>query len=186
MLILIDYDNDIDNTIVKQITNKICETYDCNFFDIKKISENIKDIQSLKFITLKKILDSDFSEIGKNVVYLGDNPCVAGGDIIVMKHNEEPRFMNYVLNADCSQKQKSKGKAKLKVVHISATAIGDVMVSLPDKDTQINIANYLDEKCRIIDKLTNKKKIKIDKLNQYKKSLIYEYVTGKKRVLLYD
>lgn len=68
MLILIDYDNDIDNTIVKQITNKICETYDCNFFDIKKISENIKDIQSLKFITLKKILDSDFSEIGKNVV----------------------------------------------------------------------------------------------------------------------
>lgn len=121
-------------------------------------------------------------EIGKNIVYLGDNPCVAGGDIIVMKHNEEPRFMNYALNADCSQKQKSKGKAKLKVVHISATAIGDVMVALPDKDTQIIIANYLDEKCRIIDKLFDEKEIKIDKLNQYKKSLIYEYVTGKKRV----
>lgn len=121
-------------------------------------------------------------EIGKNIVYLGDNPCVAGGDIIVMKHNEEPRFMNYALNADCSQKQKSKGKAKLKVVHISATAIGDVMVALPDKDTQIIIANYLDEKCRIIDKLLDEKEIKIDKLNQYKKSLIYEYVTGKKRV----
>lgn len=44
------------------------------------------------------------------------------------------------------------------------------------------IADYLDHKCDQIDKLIALKQQKIEKLQQYKKSLIYEYVTGKKEV----
>lgn len=119
-------------------------------------------------------------EIGKNVVYLGNEKCLAGGDIIVMKHHQDPAFLNYALNSIYSQKQKSYGKAKLKVVHISADNIGNVKIALPPLNEQQRIATYLDNKCAKIDRLIAIKQEKIDKLNDYKKSLIYEYVTGKK------
>ena len=48
------------------------------------------------------------------------------------------------------------------------------------KEEQQQIADYLDGKCSKIDALIAIKQQKIDKLTQYKKSLIYEYVTGKK------
>lgn len=121
-------------------------------------------------------------EIGKNVVYLGNEKCLAGGDIIVMKHHQDPAFLNYALNSIYSQKQKSYGKAKLKVVHISADNIGNVKIALPPLDEQQQIATYLDDKCAKIDRLIAIKQEKIDKLNDYKKSLIYEYVTGKREV----
>lgn len=119
-------------------------------------------------------------EIGKNVVYLGNEKCLAGGDIIVMKHHQDPDFLNYALNSIYSQKQKSYGKAKLKVVHISADNIGNVKIALPPLDEQQRIATYLDDKCAKIDRLIAIKQEKINKLNDYKKSFIYEYVTGKK------
>ena len=122
-------------------------------------------------------------EIGKNIVYLGTEKCLAGGDIIIMKHNQEARFLNYAMNCIRSQMQKSYGKAKLKVVHISAYNIGNIYIALPNKVVQTEIADYLDKKCSEIDALAKIKQKKIDMLNEYKKSLIYEYVTGKKEVV---
>lgn len=55
-------------------------------------------------------------------------------------------------------------------------------VLIPPRDEQIAIAAYLDKKCSQIDQLIAIKQKKIEKLEQYKKSLIYEYVTGKKEV----
>lgn len=52
----------------------------------------------------------------------------------------------------------------------------------PPIEVQKKIANHLDHKCAQIDKLITLKQQKIEKLQQYKKSLIYEYVTGKKEV----
>ena len=54
---------------------------------------------------------------------------------------------------------------------------------LPSKEEQQQIAEYLDQKCEQIDRLIAIKQQKIEKLQQYKKSLIYEYVTGKKEVI---
>jgi type I restriction enzyme S subunit len=55
------------------------------------------------------------------------------------------------------------------------------MLSLP-LDDQIQIAKYLDEQCLKVDSIIESKKEQLTKITQYKKSLIYEYVTGKKRV----
>ena len=52
----------------------------------------------------------------------------------------------------------------------------------PPIDEQIEIATYLDQKCAEIDELIRKKEELITYLETYKKSLIYEYVTGKKEV----
>jgi len=53
---------------------------------------------------------------------------------------------------------------------------------LPPKDEQQEIVAYLDKKWAQIDRLIAIKQSKIEKLEQYKRSLIYEYVTGKKEV----
>lgn len=55
-------------------------------------------------------------------------------------------------------------------------------VLIPPHDEQIAIAEYLDIKCSQVDRLIAIKQAKIEKLNEYKKSLIYEYVTGEKEV----
>ncbi len=57
-------------------------------------------------------------------------------------------------------------------------------VLLPPPDEQIAIAEYLRLKCSQIDRFISIKQEKIEKLEQYKRSLIYEYVTGKKEVRL--
>ena len=56
------------------------------------------------------------------------------------------------------------------------------VVCIPPLSEQREIADYLDRKCADIDALIALKQQKIEELKQYKKSLIYEYVTGKKQV----
>lgn len=55
-------------------------------------------------------------------------------------------------------------------------------IPLPIFDEQQQIADYLDKKCSAIDSAIAKKQAIIDKLTAYKKSLIYEVVTGKREV----
>lgn len=56
-------------------------------------------------------------------------------------------------------------------------------IVVPSKDEQQEIADYLDAKCAEIDNLISKKEQYITEIENYKKSLIYEYVTGKKEVI---
>lgn len=55
--------------------------------------------------------------------------------------------------------------------------------SLPPIEEQQSIVQYLTEKSSVIDRVIDVKQHKIEKLNEYKKSLIYEYVTGKREVV---
>ena len=65
---------------------------------------------------------------------------------------------------------------------LSVSTIQNITTCLPSFDEQTEIAKYLDEKCSIIDNLVTKKETIICELETYRKSLIYEYVTGKKEV----
>lgn len=164
---------------------EIYSKYDDAFFKCLS-STNIELISSPKYITKGDILFAGtgelIEEIGKNVVYMGNELCIAGGDIIVMKHSQNPIFFNYALNSIHSQIQKSKGKAKLKVVHISATDIGNILIAIPPLKEQEEIATFLDKKCLEINNIIANKLKQLEILKEYKKSIIYEYVTGKKEV----
>lgn len=61
--------------------------------------------------------------------------------------------------------------------------LNSVRFPLPKKDEQRQIADYLDNKCSEIDKVISDKEQLIEKLTEYKKSLIYECVTGKRKVV---
>lgn len=60
--------------------------------------------------------------------------------------------------------------------------IDNLYIAIPSNDEQGKIADFLDKKCCEIQNAILLKKSKTEKLQQYKKSLIYEYVTGKKAV----
>lgn len=66
--------------------------------------------------------------------------------------------------------------------NLSSALIADFNVTLPPIDEQINICKTVDKRLPHIDDVTKQKEAIIDKLNAYKKSLIYEVVTGKKEV----
>lgn len=66
--------------------------------------------------------------------------------------------------------------------HLYQGQFYDFEYTYPSLFEQQQIADYLDEKCEKINRIIEIKKSKIEKLQDYKKSLIYEYVTGKKEV----
>ena len=66
--------------------------------------------------------------------------------------------------------------------NISQDKLKNLWLPVPPLTEQQSIANYLDEKTSQIDSLIALKQEKIQELKDYKKSIIYEYVTGKKRV----
>lgn len=165
---------------------EIYSKYDNQFSDCLSRT-NSEKISQTQYFSYGDILFAGtgelVEEIGKNIVYLGYEKCLAGGDIIVVKHLQNPKFLNYALNSNYCIIQKRLNKIKLKVVHISANEIKNILVVLPSLNEQKEIADYLDKKCAKIDVLIEKKQQFLTELATYKKSLIYEYVTGKKEVV---
>lgn len=68
------------------------------------------------------------------------------------------------------------------IIHLYQNVFEKMPVILPPPSEQQSIADYLDKKCAEIDRMIEIKKEKIEKLKTYKKSIIFEYVTGKKEV----
>lgn len=67
--------------------------------------------------------------------------------------------------------------------NVSGSSIGNFPILVPPESEQRSIASYLDTKSSEIDSLIALKQQKIEELKDYKKSVIYEYVTGKKEVV---
>lgn len=61
--------------------------------------------------------------------------------------------------------------------------LAELLYPLPPIDEQNNIVNYIDEQIARTNEIIADKKLQIETLDDYKKSLIYEYVTGKKEVV---
>lgn len=68
---------------------------------------------------------------------------------------------------------------KATIPHFTKDKLSTMPIPLPSLEEQQAIASYLDDKCSEIDNLIEVKHQKIEKLKDYKKSVIYEAVTGK-------
>ena len=71
---------------------------------------------------------------------------------------------------------------RVKMPKINKEELDQITILVPPINEQKEIASYLDEKTAQIDSLIALKQEKITELKDYKKSIIYEYVTGKKKV----
>lgn len=67
--------------------------------------------------------------------------------------------------------------------NITQTQLGNIVVALPQISEQVEICSFLDDKYSEIDRLIAAKQQLLAELESYKKSVIYEYVTGKKEVI---
>ena len=91
------------------------------------------------------ITGESVEEIAKSCVYMGTETCYAGGDIVVMKHEQNPKYIAYALSTQNAQIQKSKGKVKSKVVHSSIPALKEITIPLPSLEEQAHIVAILDK-----------------------------------------
>ena len=127
------------------------------------------------------------SLVGKCAIFEKQNENIAYNDhIIRVKLNDycSSRFFRWYLLAQS-------GKTEI-ALHINTSAgqytisgqgLRDIYVSLPPLNEQMQIVEYLEEKCLIFDGVIKDKQDMIEDLEAYKKSLIYEVVTGKRRVV---
>ncbi len=90
------------------------------------------------------ITSEDIPLVGNSVAYLGKEKIMVGGDIVVMKHNQDPRYMAYALSTSDAIKQKGKGKVKSKVVHTNVPSLQEIIIPIPPMEEQQRIADILD------------------------------------------
>lgn len=90
------------------------------------------------------ITGESVEEIAKSCAYIGNERCLAGGDIVVLKHNQDAKYLSYALSTAEAQMQKSRGKVKSKVVHSSVPAIKEIVVPIPPLEVQREIVRILD------------------------------------------
>ncbi len=91
------------------------------------------------------ITGESVEEIAKSCAYLGNDKCLAGGDIVVLKHEQNPKYLAYALSTTNAQLQKSKGRVKSKVVHSNVPAISSIVVPIPPLEEQERIANLIEK-----------------------------------------
>lgn len=114
-----------------------------------------------------------------------EDAAFAGFVIRFRPNNQEellPEFSKYYFRSEAHRKFFVKEMNLVTRASLSQELLKKLPVLLPPLEEQRKIAEYLDEKCSEIDKLIAKKEELLADLESYKKSLIYEYVTGKKKV----
>ncbi len=116
------------------------------------------------------------------VKYIEENICIQNSIMIVRSKHHCNRFLRYLVESLIKRDYVDFVCNKATIPHFTKDKLANVPYAFPKLTEQQAIANYLDEKCADIDSLIQTKLSKIDSLKEYKKSVIYEYVTGKREV----
>ena len=126
---------------------EIYTTYDI-WFDECVSHTSLEYVSSPKYFEHGDILfavtGESIEDIAKSTAYVGYDRCLAGGDIVVLKHKQNPKYLAYVLSTTNARKQKSAGKVKSKVVHASISSIESIMIPVPPLPIQGEIVRILD------------------------------------------
>lgn len=99
-----------------------------------------------------------------------------------VKTNYLPKYLYYWIYSLVKQNYIDYTCNKATIPHFTKEKLEGMPIAISDKITQQEIIVYLDKKCTAIDTTIEQKQKLIEKLTEYKKSLIYECVTGKKEI----
>ena len=127
---------------------EIYTKYDLYVRDVNTFTDisSVKEDKSVSYgDVLFAITGEKIEEIGKSVVYLADYKSYVGGDIVVLKHNQNPNYLAHVLNTKNLRRQKSFGKNKSKVVHMSIKDIEKLYIPVLPLEVQNEVARILDQ-----------------------------------------
>lgn len=154
--------------------------------DLVFISQKSNDLLSKSVVHAGDILIVRDGSIGVSCVVPKrfDGANVVSMIIMTVDEDNDPNFICYLLNSFIGKHQFELTKIGSALTHTSVGTVSNLQMLIPPLDEQIEIVKKLDEATEKVDRLMEIKIRKIAELNKYKKSLIYEYVTGKKEVIL--
>ncbi|MCT7570854.1 restriction endonuclease subunit S [Aliarcobacter butzleri] len=122
-------------------------------------------------------------DIGKCIVYVGNETVYVGGDVIIFKQSSESSlYLSYVFNSKGVIAQKMLSAKGEIIVHTYASSLREILFPLPPLEEQLQIAEYIENEFNQIDKLIEKTTKEIELIKEYKISLINEAVSGKIKV----
>lgn len=133
------------------------------------------------------LLVKDGAGIGKcariDSLPLGES--TVNGSLAVITPNEDLdyRYEYYYLQCNVFQNIIARLRNGMGVPHLTQEAMKEIVIPLPPREEQEQIANFLDTECRKIDEIIELKNLLIIELEMYKRSLIFETVTGKRKVV---
>lgn len=155
--------------------------------NIDSFSENFIETDSQYDTTQANLCRKGDVIFGKLRPYLGKAKVITelsccSSEFVVLK-GAVPRYLRYLMLSSGFIEVVNASTYGTKMPRANADFIFNVSVVNPPLEEQQAIADYLDTKCAEIDALISLKQSKIEALKEYKKSIIYEYITGKKEVL---
>lgn len=152
-----------------------------DFSDNVYVKTNISD----KYITKRGDIlvcsrNGSRNLIGKNALIDKDYGYTFGAFMTIVR-TKYYKFVHYFLNSNIFDAQSSLFLTST-VNQLTLGVFNNMNLVLPSEEEQQQIVDYLDNKCSEIDKIISEKEQLVKDLEIYKKSLIYECVTGKRQV----
>ena len=124
--------------------------------------------------------------VGKTFYYTSNyGTCAFAGYLIKARFNQDkmnPKFVYYTTLGIGYENWKNTVFTQATIQNIGADKYAQLYITVPSTKEQNEIIAYLDTQCKAIDDVIHSKYQQLSTIQQHKKSLIYEYVTGKKRV----
>ena len=129
----------------------------------------------------------DRDKLGRGCVWHGEiEPCLHQNHVFAVQTNEAvllPEFLEYLTASDVGRSYFD--VTAIKTTNLACTSSSKVLaftIPLPPIEEQIEIVGFIKKRSLELDKLIMKKELLVQELERYKKSLIYEVVTGKREV----
>lgn len=178
------------------LDDKLPSETEINYVDIGSVTfeKGIESIEALTFnaapsrarrITRKgDIIISTVRTYLKAITRINeDNLIVSTGFCVLRPKKVLDKYLEFFCKSNNFTENVSRNSVGISYPAINAKDLTDFAICHPSYEEQQVIADYLDNKCAYIDDLIATKQLKIEELKEYKKSLIFEYVTGKKEVV---
>lgn len=130
------------------------------------------------------IVMNEGGEIGKVALWTNNTECYIQNSVhkITPNNNVFVKYLLFYLFHISKSQYFSSIVNQISIAHLTKEKLQNTPVVLPSYNEQCDISRYLETKSSQIDNLISIKQQKIDELKEYKKSMIYEYITGKKQV----
>ena len=142
----------------------------------RNLSQEGYRVSSLQLVPAGSIIFSKRAPIGQVVINAIDLCTNQGCLTAVLNDDSDVRFYRYVMSIATEEFELAGSGTTFK--EISATSFGNILLPLTSKQEQTKCADYLDVKSSKIDEIIEKQQAIIEKLKEYKLSIITEAVTS--------
>lgn len=119
----------------------------------------------------------------KAIAYVNNDYIVSTGFCVVRPKKINSKYLNYTIMSDSFTGPVSKYAWGVSYPAISSSQLVNIPIPFPESiEEQLSIVDYLDHKMLQLNKLIDIKQEQIENINKQRQTLIYDYVTGKRRV----